>query len=71
MDREFFKRIDVHSHIEIPEAVDLLPEKPPDAMAPRPDDPAYTYTLNIFIRIRCFSGQITLMILGTWNIYSP
>ncbi len=51
MSREFFKRIDVHSHIEIPEAVDLLPEKPPDAMAPRPDDPAYTYTLNMFARM--------------------
>ena len=46
--REVMRKIDIHNHIEIPEALELLPEKPLDIMAPRPEDKSYTYTMDMF-----------------------
>jgi aminocarboxymuconate-semialdehyde decarboxylase len=45
---EVIRKIDIHNHIEIPEALELLPEKPLDTMAPRPEDKSYTYTMDMF-----------------------
>ena len=46
-----YPKIDMHSHIEIPEAVDLLPEKPADPFAPPPGTKAAAYTQNMMNRI--------------------